>query len=595
MRLPAAGAHYTSTLLGVAALAAPEFLIELEATAVTGWRDSQPALSTVPAHGKLTLLALAPICEFSGGQVARRRSAGRWAMGRFWARKSVRVGSVVLLVLVVAAAASVTTYLVAGRSAAETATATPAITTTESATPASLNTIKQSISVSGTLTPAVQESVNFAVSGTVTAVSVEAGQTVKKGDVLATVGTLNLESDLASAKATLASAKARLVSDQNTLADQQDSLEDASDSAADTLEAQIESTKAQITADESAVSVAESGVTTAQDNLAAATLTAPVAGLVTSVSVATGDAVTGSSSSSSSSSSNSSGSSSPGGTGFGGTPSGSGSSASSSSGAAFVIVGTSAWKVDVSVSDSQVGLLKVGNQVQIRESSESSSMTSTAGGFPFGGFPGGTGGGFPGGAGGGFPDFGGGGFPGQNGGNGNADTTTQNADTSTAPTFFGTVASIGLISSSSGGTASYPVVVNVTGEKTDLHDGTSVTAEIIYKQLTNVLTVPTSAITTSGGVSTVTVVAADGTKTPTTVTTGAASDGQTQILSGLAEGDEVQVTTVTFTGRGGEDGTTGNSARTGNSGRTGSGRTGGGGFPSGGTVPSGGVPGAGGN
>ncbi len=33
-RMEAAGAHYTSTLLGVARLAAPEFLVELEATAV---------------------------------------------------------------------------------------------------------------------------------------------------------------------------------------------------------------------------------------------------------------------------------------------------------------------------------------------------------------------------------------------------------------------------------------------------------------------------------------------------------------------------------------------------------------------------------
>lgn len=35
-RLAAAGAHYTSTLLGVARLAAPEFLIELEVTAAAG-------------------------------------------------------------------------------------------------------------------------------------------------------------------------------------------------------------------------------------------------------------------------------------------------------------------------------------------------------------------------------------------------------------------------------------------------------------------------------------------------------------------------------------------------------------------------------
>ena len=104
------------------------------------------------------------------------------------------------------------------------------------------------------------------------------------------------------------------------------------------------------------------------------------------------------------------------------------------------------------------------------------------------------------------------------------------------------MASVGLISTSSGSTASYPVVVTITGSPTGLHDGSAATVTLIYKQLTNVLTVPTAAIhtTTTGKVVYQTV---NGKQVSTTVTTGAVGNGVTQVLTGLAEGDEVLVTT----------------------------------------------------
>ena len=389
---------------------------------------------------------------------------------KLWARRGVRITTIVLLVVVVGVAAGVGTYFWTNHqnSTADPTSARGLATTSERTIAASVGTIKESLSTTGTLTPAVQQDVDFAVSGTVTAVKVQAGQTVKKGQVLATVDTLNLKASLASAKATLASAKAKLSADRAT---RDTAVTDGKD--ADTIASLV----AQINADKSAVTVAQTQVTTANANVAAATLKAPVAGLVTAVNIAEGSAVTGSTSSGSSGSGGS-------GSGFGSGGSGSGSSSSSSSSSsAFVIVGTTSWEVDLSVTDSQVGLLKVGDQAQI------TSSTSTT-------------------------------------------------------TLFGTVSSIGLISSSSGATASYPIVVDVTGAQTGLHDGTSVTVEVIYKQLTNVLEVPSAAVTTANGASSVTVVAADGSKTVTAVQVGLSSGGYTQITSGLSEGDNVLVASV---------------------------------------------------
>jgi macrolide-specific efflux system membrane fusion protein len=156
---------------------------------------------------------------------------------------------------------------------------------------------------------------------------------------------------------------------------------------------------------------------------------------------------------------------------------------------------------------------------------------------------------------------------------------------STTP-IFGTVTSVGLISTASGSTASYPVVVAVTGSPTGLHDGTAATVSLIYQQLTNVLTVPTTAIHTTGTTKVVYQTVA-GKQVSTPITTGKVGNGVTQILTGLVEGDEVLVTTTTAA-------RTGAGAGTGTGGRTGYGGTGGtGGFGGAGAAAPGGVPGAG--
>ena len=425
-----------------------------------------------------------------------------------------------------------------GRDTAAVAATPTTITRTVAA---ATDTIRKTIATSGTLTPAVQQDVSFVASGTVTAVDVTAGQQVTAGQPLATVDTLTMQQTLATANLTLAKAQATLVSDQTALATAQDALTSAQDAGDDTTAAQAKVTTAeqQVAVDQTSITTAQTAVDTAQTALNSPTLTSPIEGIVSTVNVTVGQKVTGTTTSAAStSSSTGAGSTGSGSTGSGSTGSntaaagGSSSTSSGASGAAFVIVGMDSWKVDVTVDDAQIGLLAVGDQAQL--------------------------------------------------------TVTSSADP-----LFGTISSIGLISTATGDTASYPVVVTVTGSPTGLHDGTSATVTLIYQQLTDVLTVPSAAIHTVDGQTVVDKMSGDQ-QVPTPVGVGESDGTNTQITSGLAEGDEVVVTIATGAGRTG----TGAGTGTGRTGGTGgfTGGTGGfpggtGGFPGGAGFP-GAVPGA---
>jgi multidrug efflux pump subunit AcrA (membrane-fusion protein) len=122
--------------------------------------------------------------------------------------------------------------------------------------------------------------------------------------------------------------------------------------------------------------------------------------------------------------------------------------------------------------------------------------------------------------------------------------------------------------------SSFPVVIDVTGSPAGLYGGTSANVSIIVKELQGVIVVPTTAITYSGGATTVTL-DTNGTKSTQAVTIGPASGGSTQVLSGLAVGQRIYVTTVSFRGALG-------TGRTGAGGFGGGGLGGGGGFGGGG-------------
>lgn len=443
-------------------------------------------------------------------------------------RRTLLAGLVGLVVGLLAAGVAGWIYL--SRQGEQTASGT---TTTTRSIAASVDTIKKSISTNGTLTPANQQDVSFVGSGTVTDVPVSQGQQVTAGQPLGTIDTLSMQQTLAQANLTLAKARATLVNDQTALSTAQDALTTAQDNGDDTTAAQakVDTATQQVAVDQTSIAAAQSAADAAQTALNEPTVTSPIGGVVSEVNVTVGKKVagTGGSAGSVSSSATSTGSGTTGNgtggtgaqgaTGSAGTGTGS-SSGSNSSSADFVVVGTDAWKVDVTVDSAQIGLLAVGDQAQLV------------------------------------------------------------ADGSTDP-LFGTISSVGLISTSTGSTASYPVEVAVTGTPAGLHDGASVTVSLIYEQHANVLTVPSAAIHTENGQLVVYQMNGDQ-QVSTPVQTGDSDGTSTEITSGLNEGDEVLVTITT-------GGTGAGTGRTGTGGQNGTGR-GAGGFGGG----TGGFGGAGG-
>jgi macrolide-specific efflux system membrane fusion protein len=171
-------------------------------------------------------------------------------------------------------------------------------------------------------------------------------------------------------------------------------------------------------------------------------------------------------------------------TGSGSSGSGSGSNSSTTSTAStaqFVVISTSTWKLEGSVGSADLASLKAGQAVAI--------------------------------------------------------TTDATTDKLT-----GTVASVGIVATStSDGAATFPIVINLAGTHKDLYSGTTASAVITIGSYPDVLTVPTAAIRTENSKTVVTKVT--GTTTTTTeVTIGKVFGAYTEIKSGLAEGDSVQIT-----------------------------------------------------
>ena len=167
-------------------------------------------------------------------------------------------------VILVAAAIALPLWLTSGSPSAG------GLSITTVTVPVTTGTIQQTVTSSGTIEPATQANLNFAVSGAVTAVNVKAGQTVTAGQVLASVDTTALNQQLDAAQAQLTAAQDRL----------------ASDEAASASTSQIDSDQASVTS-------AESSLSTAQTNLDDASLTATIGGTVASVNLTVGQEVTG--------------------------------------------------------------------------------------------------------------------------------------------------------------------------------------------------------------------------------------------------------------------------------------------------------------
>ena len=90
----------------------------------------------------------------------------------------------------------------------------------------------------------------------------------------------------------------------------------------------------------------------------------------------------------------------------------------------------------------------------------------------------------------------------------------------------------------------YGVTVTLDSAPTGLKQGMSASVVVTANEAADVLWVPTAAITSAGGQSTVTV-RKDGKDTTVQVTTGLAGDTGTEVTSGVSEGDQLVVSTAT--------------------------------------------------
>jgi macrolide-specific efflux system membrane fusion protein len=142
----------------------------------------------------------------------------------------------------------------------------------------------------------------------------------------------------------------------------------------------------------------------------------------------------------------------------------------------------------------------------------------------------------------------------------------------------GTVKSVGLVAETAdSGAATFPVTVEVTGERDDIFGGSSATVTIVVERRDDVLTVPSQALHGEGNTTYVYKIVG-GKRVRTTVEIGTAYGPQTEVRAGLAEGDEVELAGFVRIPGAGND-------RNGGKGDGGPGDTV---FPGGGPVPGGG-------
>lgn len=309
---------------------------------------------------------------------------------------------------------------------------------------ATLATMRQTVSATGTIAPQTQANLSFVAAGTVNAVKASVGDVVQTGQPLATVDPTDLQNAVTVAQANVNTAQAQLDQAQ------------ASGTASTT---QLASATAQL-------SSAQARLTSARQDLKNAVLASPITGTVAAVNLTVGTRVSASS----------------GGTTVGGVAGGSGGSASasgSSAAAQVVVITTDAWIVNASVGTADLARVKKGLQAEI--------------------------------------------------------TPTGARDK-----VFGTVSSVGVIATASGGTATFPVTIAVTGVPTGLYAGGTADVAIVVRAVPDVLTVPTAAIHTEQGRTVVHQVHA-GQQVSTPVTIGEVYGNTTQITGGLNEGDQVVV------------------------------------------------------
>ena len=119
---------------------------------------------------------------------------------------------------------------------------------------------------------------------------------------------------------------------------------------------------------------------------------------------------------------------------------------------------------------------------------------------------------------------------------------TVTLDAFPGKTFAGTIAAFDTYSSTTSGVTSYPATLIFNTDLDNIYPGMAVNAQIIVEVKNEVILVPNAAIKTNNGITTIKVVKNDQIN-ETEVVTGSSNDTQTEIISGINEGETIVVGT----------------------------------------------------
>jgi macrolide-specific efflux system membrane fusion protein len=217
--------------------------------------------------------------------------------------------------------------------------------------------VSNTITASGSVAPVSEATASFAVSGTIASVNVSLGQSVTAGQVLGTLQTAPLQQIVNNDSTLYSQAKSQYANAVASLTATESAPSTPTTSAAQAVSS-VNSAKQQVATALDQVTTSSQNLVRDEANLAAATLSSPIAGLVVSLSGSVGQAAGSGSTSSSGSSSGSASSSSSG--------SASGSSSGSASGAGFAtIADVSAMTVSASIAEADIAAVTVGQKAVV--------------------------------------------------------------------------------------------------------------------------------------------------------------------------------------------------------------------------------------
>jgi HlyD family secretion protein len=214
-----------------------------------------------------------------GAILANGRKTGR-------RRRFVTIAAVVVVAL-----AGIGAWLMSGSSGPS------VIYTTQPVTKGDLTV---TVTATGTVEPTNQVTISSELSGTIDSVLADYNDVVKKGEVLAKLGTDTLSANVALARATLNARKADVAQAQATVSETAVALKRAGDLAArkvssqstlDSAQADSDRAKAALASAEANQKIAEANVSIAETNLAKADITSPIDGVVLSRNVEPGQIV----------------------------------------------------------------------------------------------------------------------------------------------------------------------------------------------------------------------------------------------------------------------------------------------------------------